>query len=170
MLKLFDILKSASHTCCWINRLDFNRSIYEDLSITFMNGYKVVLLNKDYARVICFDGLFEVKKMGIFFVLNRIIFRHMLSRMTVLFRNKECIIQIISCRICFIMKFDHLRIQLGFIKNIFVVVIPSKNIFNNNKSLSYQHLHSSSNKSIFMYIKYLGKIHFWFHLYFLNRK
>ena len=56
-----------------------------------MNGYKAILLSKDYARVICFDGLFEVKKMNIF-VLNRIIFRHMLSRMTVLFKNKECII------------------------------------------------------------------------------
>ena len=31
-----------------------------------MNGYKAILLSKDYARVICFDGLFEVKKMNIF--------------------------------------------------------------------------------------------------------
>ena len=31
-----------------------------------MNGYKAILLSKDYARAICFDGLFEVKKMNIF--------------------------------------------------------------------------------------------------------
>ena len=31
-----------------------------------MNGYKAILLSKDYARIICFDGLFEVQKMNIF--------------------------------------------------------------------------------------------------------
>ena len=37
-----------------------------------MNGYKAILLSKDYARVICFDGLFEVKKMNIFVPQNYI--------------------------------------------------------------------------------------------------
>ena len=37
-----------------------------------MNGYKAILLSKDYARVICFDGLFEVKKMNIFVQQNYI--------------------------------------------------------------------------------------------------